>query len=137
MISQGELIFAILSIALIAAGLFSLEKRSRLLKKGKKVKGIVYSNNFKMNHRGDGLYYPVIRFLTEKNEWMTQELNIGTNRPMKEREEIEVLYDPASPTDMMVNSGAISYVPYGLIAIGSCLFLVVLAQLLGMADLIK
>jgi|GEM_PF-5939660 len=137
MISQGELIFAILSIGLIAAGLFSLEKRSRLLKKGKKVKGIVYSNNFKMNHRGDGLYYPVIRFLTDQNEWITQELNVGMNRPMQESEEIEVLYDPASPTDMIVNSGAVSYVPYGLIAIGSCLFLVVLAQLLGMGNFIK
>jgi len=137
MISQGELIFAILSIALIAAGLFSLEKRSRLLKKGKKAKGIVYSNTFKVDHRGDGLYYPVIRFLTDKNEWITQELNIGSNRPMNESEEIEVLYDPEIPTDIAINSGAISYVPYGLIAIGSCLFLGLLAQLLGMGNFIQ
>jgi hypothetical protein len=51
-----------------------------------------------------GYYYPVVRFLTDKKEWITQQLNIGQTPPMKEGTKVEVIYDPDEPTTVQINS---------------------------------
>lgn len=120
MISEGEIILGIISIALLAIGLFTFEKGKRLSKIGKKAKGIVFKNNYKvLGTDTRGTYYPVVRFLTERNEWITQEVDVGTNPPMAEGKEIQVLYDPNNPHDVIINSDLrLIYLPWFFILIG-------------------
>ncbi len=97
-----------------------MEKGKRLSKIGKKAKGIVFKNNYKISGTDSrGIYYPVVRFLTENNEWITQEVDVGTNPPMAEGKEIEVLYDPNNPNEVIINSDLrLAYMPSFLTLIG-------------------
>jgi hypothetical protein len=98
-----ELTILFISTGLLVLGAYFWQKGNHLLKNGKKAEAIVFSNTFKANS-DNGVYYPVVRFLTDKQEWITKELNIGTNPKKPEGTKIQVLYDPEDPTDVQINS---------------------------------
>jgi len=98
-----ELLILFVSTVLLFGGVYLWQKGSHLLNNGKKAEAIIFSNNFKTGVNG-GVYYPVVRFLTDKQEWITQELNFGTNPKMREGRKLEVVYDPENPTDVQMNS---------------------------------
>jgi hypothetical protein len=52
------------------------------------------------------LHYPVVRFLTDKKEWITTELSIGSNPPMEEGRQLTVRYDPNHPETVEIDSAA-------------------------------
>lgn len=83
--NHNEIILALLSVAMLAFGLFSLERNKRLQRIGKKTTAVIFTNNYKSSHpTRRGNYYPVVRFVTEDEQWITQELNTGQNPPMRE-----------------------------------------------------
>jgi hypothetical protein len=92
------------STVLLVMAVYLWQKGSHLLRNGKKVEAVVSSNTFKADNDGGGYYYPVIRFLTDKQEWITQELNFGTRPKLREGTKLQVLYDPENPTDVQINS---------------------------------
>jgi hypothetical protein len=66
---------------------------------------VIFKNNYSKGSSGNsGTYHPVVRFLTDKQVWITQELSIGYNPPKKEGTKVEVIYDPEEPTDVEINS---------------------------------
>jgi len=139
MINQNELIIAAISIGLLAIGLLFSEKNMRLKKTGKKAKAIIFTNNYrpKINGRG-GIYYPVVRFVTEDNQWITQELDFGQKPPMTEGKEVEVFYDPKNPQEVVMNSyRIIIFLPWALIIAGTCGFVLSCLELLDITNLIK
>ncbi len=87
----------------MAAGINLWQKGNLLLAKGKKAKAIIFKNNFRSGSDG-GVYYPVVRFLTDKQEWITQELNIGYSPAKLEGTKVEVIYNPDEPTTVEINS---------------------------------
>lgn len=98
-----ELILLIGSVILMTVGVKLWQKGNLLLAKGKKAKAIIFKNNFRSGSDG-GVYYPVVRFLTDKQEWITQELNVGYSPAKPEGTKIEVIYDPDEPTTVEINS---------------------------------
>ena len=99
-----ELMILFASTVLLILGVYFWQKGNHLLKNGKKAQAIVFSNNFHASDDGGGVYYPVVRFLTDKQEWITQELNFGTSPKKREGTKLQVIYDPENPTDVQINS---------------------------------
>jgi hypothetical protein len=102
---DSDLVLILTSSVFIVIGVVSWQKGSYLRRHGKKAGGIIFKNNFKgAGSRDNGLYFPVVRFLTDKQEWITQETNVGHVTPCDEGEKVEVLYDPENPTYVEINS---------------------------------
>ena len=70
-----------------------------MLQYGKKASAIIFRNN--LDH---GMYFPVVRFLTDEEEWITQQLNVGFKPPKREGTKLEVIYDPNDPTQVEIDS---------------------------------
>lgn len=98
-----ELTILFISAGFLILGVYFWQKGNHLLKNGKKAEAVVFSNKFEASHNG-GVYYPVVRFLTDKQEWITQELSVGTTPKKREGTKLQVIYDPENPTDVQINS---------------------------------
>ena len=70
---------------------------------GRKAKAVIFKNNFDSSSSG-AVYFPVVRFLTDKQEWITQQLSIGYSPAKPEGTKLEVVYDPEEPTNVEINS---------------------------------
>jgi hypothetical protein len=56
--------------------------------------------------------YPVIRFVTTKKEWITEEYSIGTTPSfLKKGQKITVVYSPDNPKEFIVKSRITSAAP--------------------------
>lgn len=101
---SAPVIILLISAAFIIVGAVLWQKGNYLLKHGKKTTAMVYTNNFSRDRDGGGTYMPVVRFLTDKDEWITHELSIGYSPALPEGTKLEVLYDPDEPTNVEINS---------------------------------
>jgi hypothetical protein len=100
---NSELVILLTSSGFLIAGTILWQKGNHLLKNVKTADAIIFKNNFQSS-RSAGLYYPVVRFLTEKQEWITQELSIGYLTAKEEGTKLRVIYDPEEPTNVEINS---------------------------------
>jgi uncharacterized membrane protein YidH (DUF202 family) len=115
---SGDLVIIFISAGAIVIGAYLWQRANHLVANGKTAKAIVYKNNYHPDKTG-GTYYPVVRFLTEKQEWITQELNIGYSPAKREGTKLEVIYDPEEPTTVEVNAPfQLIVLPRVLVAIG-------------------
>ncbi|MCU0402439.1 MAG: DUF3592 domain-containing protein [Algoriphagus sp.] len=116
----NEIILFLISLGAMGVGIHLWQKGSYLLKNGKKASAVIFKNNYSKGSPGNsGTYYPVVRFLTDKQVWITQELSIGYNPPKKEGTKVEVIYDPEEPTDVEINSRfQLEILPRLLVCIG-------------------
>jgi hypothetical protein len=84
------------------------------------------------------LYYPVVRFLTDKQEWITQELNTGYSPAKKEGTKLEIIYDPNDPQSIQINSAfQLKILPRLLIIAGIVLLLFGFSELFDITQLLK
>ncbi|HZY79229.1 MAG TPA: DUF3592 domain-containing protein [Cyclobacteriaceae bacterium] len=97
------LIHLFIAVIFLIVGVAFHSKGQHLIKRGRKAEAIIFKNNFKSDKNG-GSYYPVVRFLTERKEWITQELSIGYSQAKPEGSKVEVLYDPLDPSVVELNS---------------------------------
>ncbi|MEQ8240922.1 DUF3592 domain-containing protein [Marinoscillum sp.] len=116
---DSNLVIVIISAILMLLGVKFWQTGDVLINTGKTAKGIVFKNNYKGKGANQGLYFPVVRFLTDKNEWITQELSIGQNPPMEEGKKITVIYAPEDPKVVDIQSAFRQEVlPRILVAVG-------------------
>ena len=101
---NAELIILLISFAFLIIGTILWQKRNHLLTNGKLADAIIFKNNFQPSRSGGGTYYPVVRFLTDKQEWITQELSIGYSPAKEEGTKLQVIDDPEDPTKVEINS---------------------------------
>jgi len=114
-----ELLLVIVSGIFLLVGVKLWQKGNHLLLNGKKTKAVIFKNNFKSSGSNGGLYYPVVRFTTQKHEWITKELSIGYSPARSEGEKIEVIYDPDQPTNVEINATfQLEILPRLLVAMG-------------------
>jgi len=86
----------VFGVLFIVGGITHMSKKKYLLQNGKVTKGIV----FKMQRKENG-YNPVVRFLTEDNEWITHEIKSGFGLNFyKEGNQIDIIYDPNDLTNI-------------------------------------
>ncbi|MDB5013643.1 MAG: hypothetical protein JWQ25_1845 [Daejeonella sp.] len=99
-----ELLILIASVVFLVIGVIIWQKGRYLKSNGKKADAVVFSNKLSRTGSNGGVYYPVVRFLTDQKEWITQELSIGYSPAKPEGTKLQVLYDPKNPTNVQVNS---------------------------------
>ena len=114
-----ELIILFGSAIFIIVGIILWRKGSHLLSNGKKAKAVIFKNNVKRSGSDGDLYYPVVRFITDEQEWITQELSIGYSPAKPEGTKLQVIYDPENPAIVEINSSfQLEIFPRLLTAIG-------------------
>jgi len=88
------------------------------MENGETAEGIVFKNN--RNGSGSSrMYFPVVRFRTKEDLWVTQELDIGYFPKLSEGKKIKVLYDPDEPTNVVMHSFfTLVILPRLLVALG-------------------
>ncbi len=112
------LILLAISIGLIAIPLKLLSRYQKLKKSGLPAEGIVF-DLFESKLSGSYQKYPVIRFLTAKNEWITQKYESGISfSNYRKGQQLNLLYDPSNPEDFIIESGANEIILYTLITVG-------------------
>jgi Protein of unknown function (DUF3592) len=99
-----ELIILLISSGFLIVGTILWQKGNHLLTNGKVADAVIFKNNHSTSRSGRGTYYPVVRFLTDKQEWITQELSIGYSPAKEEGTKLQVIYDPEDPTKVEINS---------------------------------
>jgi len=133
----GELAIFFISIGAFAIGAHHWQKGNHLLRNGKKTRAIIFKNNCESNE-SDGIYYPVVRFLTDKQEWITQELSIGYNPAKEEGTKLEVIYDPDDPNSVEISSGIqLKILPRILVIAGILGLILVVLELFNLTQLIN
>lgn len=115
---EPGLVTIIVSGVLILMGIVLWQKGNHLLLNGKKAQAIIYKNVQEGGRSGE-VHYPVVRFLTDKKEWITQKLNIGVSPAWPEGTKLEVIYDPDDPTVVEIHSqGYLEILPRMFVAVG-------------------
>lgn len=92
---------------LVVLGIGKLNERRKLLKTGAKVDGVVFSveEEWGVGTRRSRLYYPVIRYVTAENEWVTKRYEIGTNpSAYNEGDRVKVIYDKADIEHFIIDN---------------------------------
>ncbi len=114
----ADLILCAVSLAFILLGGKLVQKAAYLLLHGEKATAIIFKHTVKSDRKGN-MYYPVIKFLTRDGKWIIQELSIGNNPPMGKGSEVEIIYDPENPTNVIINSTwRMVIIPRALLALG-------------------
>ena len=132
-----ELIILIVSAALAIVGVYLWQRGNHFLANGKKAEAIIFRNNYHSSSSGGGTYHPVVRFLTDKQEWITQELSIGYSPAIPEGTKLQVIYDPDDPTNVEINSPfQLEILPRLLVAIGIVGFIFGALEYLDFIDMI-
>jgi len=125
------------SIGALIAGILLWQKGNHLLTAGKRAEAIVFKNNYKPGSDIEfGAHYPVVRFLSDNQEWITQELSIGYSPAKKEGTKLEVVYDPNDPTRVEINSSLqLQLLPKIIAFISVCGLVFCILELLGITQL--
>jgi hypothetical protein len=132
---MGELLILVTSAVLIILGAYLSQKGAQLSIRGKQTEAIIFKNNFESS---SGVYFPVVRFLTDKNEWISTELNVGYSPALTEGTKLEVIYDPEDPTIVEVDSKAqLRILPVILAAFGVAGFTLGVLEYLDVTQLLR
>ena len=98
-------------------------KQNKIKKTGLITEGIVFelSNDSSSSFN---VRYPVIRFLTLNEQWITEAANIGISPGFyKKGQKVTVIYDPNDPKQFIIDSKIGSRIIYAIIIFGSLLIL--------------
>jgi len=108
-----DLIISLFGVIFVVLGFSKRSQRSALLKDGIKTEGVVFrveqSNSISIGvgntDTQDISYYPVIRYVTKENEWITEKYDIGAGilNKYNEGDKVTVIYDPANNTKFILN----------------------------------
>jgi len=84
---------------------------NKLRKKGIKTDGIIF-DTVQSDNPDSGVIYPLVRFVTSKNEWITEKYNVGTTYwLLKKGQKITVIYNPENPKEFIIKSAMNALVP--------------------------
>ena len=98
-------VFVITGLGLLAFYFYLIQKRMRLLSTGLPVEGTIYDLTARSSDESTtSINYPVIRFLTLKQEWVTQIYKVSyPSFILKRGQKVTVYYNPEKPTDFVLN----------------------------------
>jgi hypothetical protein len=134
---SGEIVILLISTILLIIGVILWQKGNHLVDYGKKATATIFKNNYDGSGSNGGVYYPVVRFLTDRQQWITQQLNIGFSPAKKEGTKLEVVYDPEDPTNVQINSFfLLQILPRLLVALGSFGLLFVVFEIFEVIQII-
>lgn len=126
----SDVALAILSFLFLGVGIKFWQRGSDLLTYGRKTDGTVVKNvpSTEVSTKDDRCYYPVVRFINDKEEVVIKQLSIGYHPPIKVGTAVPIIYDPEDPSLVEINSGfQLSILPKIFVGLG--VFGVILAFL--------
>jgi hypothetical protein len=121
----GATFFFLMAMACIYFSAARLLKVYRFLKNARTTKGVVVGT---VEYLGDEVtyYYHVVRFQTDEQESITQQVGSTMLRALPEGEEIEIMYDPEDSSKVEIYSSKLILLPLGFLAIGIMMFVMML-----------
>lgn len=134
-----ELIVVLISTAFVGFGVFQFQKVKHLTQHGKKVKAVIFKSIYKSSSpQSGGMYYPVVRFKTEQEVWITKELEIGTSWKKEDGTKLEVWYDPEDPENFTINSTLyLKGIPSLFLGVGLIGWVISVLELLELTDFFR
>jgi Protein of unknown function (DUF3592) len=99
-----EITLLVISGILLSIGISRWRKGNHLLAKGKKANATVFKNIRDDSGTDGPMFYAVIRFITDKQETITKQRNVGYSTPQKVGTKLKIIYDPENPNDFEVHS---------------------------------
>jgi len=129
------IIMIAVSVVLIVTALYLLMKMTRLAKTGIKAEGVVFDleisdSNSNMGTLGK-VRYPVIRFLTSDNKWITETYKLGSTAGLyKKGAKITVIYNPENPREFSIDNRSSRILLVVLACVGAGLLLIGAYQIL-------
>jgi hypothetical protein len=118
---NSDLIIVLVSGAITLAGILMREKNNNLSSKGKVADAIIFKNN-PGQHGG---HIPVVRFLTDKKEWITKELDSVYSIPQVEGTKVRIRYDPDDPNTVEIDSAFRLQVVPAILTIGGMIGVII------------
>ncbi len=101
---QGVLLI-ILSVAVIFIAIIALSKYKKISAKGIEAEGVIFDIESSPATGDSTIIFPIVRFVTEKNEWITQKASVGIIfYSYKKGQSVTVVYSKDNPTDFYIKS---------------------------------
>ncbi|MGN6492803.1 MAG: DUF3592 domain-containing protein [Agriterribacter sp.] len=102
----GSIVLILFSIILLYVSFSQLQRYSEIVKHGQETEGIIFdidsSDNFNTKAM---LSYPVVRFLTEAQQWVTEKSSVSIlPGSYKRGQKITVIYRKEKPTDFFIKA---------------------------------
>ncbi len=99
------LIIILIGIAMIVFGSYKLNEYKDLIKLGTRAEGVVFDiENEYFQRDGNTTYYPIIRFTTKENEWVTERYGIGSSPSSYEiGESVNIIYDSSDSKKFVID----------------------------------
>ena len=102
------LLFALIGIVLLGAGVYSVRSTRRFLGRAETAAGVVIENVWRYSSSrssgNSGSYYPRVRFRTRSGQDLEFLSNTGSSpAAYRENEGVAVVYDPADPAHASIN----------------------------------
>lgn len=116
-----NIIFIILGLALAAAAYFILRKNLKLVKEGVETMAKIIDIKQEWSTDEDGFqtksYYPILEFITDKNETYSFKGNIGSSSERKHQigGEVKIVYHPDDPAKAQVKAATTLWLMPGLL----------------------
>ena len=117
------IIISLIGITLMLFAVSRLLKIKELSKTGTKTEGVIFGLE-PGDSRDSNALYPIIRFTTDKEEWITEKYTVGGFSELKEGKKVTVIYNPDKPTEFVVQSRVFNVVLGVLVVVGLVMFVV-------------
>ncbi|SHH61153.1 Protein of unknown function [Chryseolinea serpens] len=123
----AAIFFFLMAMAFIYFSTARLLKVSRFLKNARTTMGVVVKTSAYPSDEEGSFYCPVVRFQTDKQEWITQRVGSFIPQALPEGEEIEIMYDPEDSSQVEIYSRRLIFIPVGCLAFGVMVFVMMLS----------
>ncbi|ATL49120.1 hypothetical protein COR50_19160 [Chitinophaga caeni] len=96
-----------------------LIKSRRVFASGEQAEGWV--SGFLETYTDRTLKFPVIRFMTKDNHWITATYDVTTAWSFKKGQKLAVVYNKENPEEFEVKEGSLAWVKYLFLVVGGAL----------------
>ncbi|EHQ24531.1 DUF3592 domain-containing protein [Mucilaginibacter paludis] len=127
---ETVLVLFAIGFGVLLIGILKRNERRSLLRSGIRAEGVIVQviNN---GYSRSTIYYPVVRFLTADDDWVTETYGVGGNKwSYKEGEAVKVIYDPLNPGRFLVDDVRSKPTSPMFISVGTVLILVSIGLLI-------
>ena len=123
-----SLILILISILIIIVACLLLSNIKRIAAEGVDVEGIIFDKEQSIDNSG---FYPVVRFVTEYDEWITEPSKISVLAwNYKVGSKVSVVYQKNNPKNFFIKDSSTYVVPWIMIGMSICMLIGGLISLL-------
>ncbi|MBS1744991.1 MAG: hypothetical protein JST21_02350 [Bacteroidetes bacterium] len=118
-----SIVLIIISLIIVIIAIKLLINIRKISKEGIEVKGVVF-DVAKVGGTENNISYPIIRFLTIENNWITKSSKIGTIPGIyKQGKEVTIVYQSNNPNNFYIKDKFTYFIPVIMVTIALLLLL--------------